>query len=982
MKKVLSIVLSIAMVVCLAPTMAFAATTSAAQADAAYSDTEGKACEGAVNVLSALGVVDGFTDGTYKPEQTVTRAQMAKLIVAALGVSEYATAKNSSYTDMGSAQWAIPVVEYATNLGIINGVGNGKFAPNKTVTYEQVATMICRALGYTTASKEMNGTYPAVFVQKARALGILDDVQGYSIGTGANRGDCAIMLYNALELAQVYADADGVTQPKNGTDNGKFQGKDGTGYLTMMGTLNKGGYSTYDIVDEKDAEDSLTPIKTYIGAAAKLVYNKEGKVLSVSDIKTTFLTGDYDKDGKFDVDGTKYTIANKPYSVFTNAGAKNATDEVTSFAETSRENPGVTTFVNNAEGTAKIFTDADDGDTFTIACKISGKTITDIFSIASWSENDAKQISASQLKKITSDKSLLSYDFPLDDDTNVDESAFILSGVSKLSDIKEDNIVAVYADNADTKKGTITKVEVGTKVVTGKCTKVKTNSDPSKVEYTVDGNVYKFSKLKGSDIQSATKATEFGVGDDVTLYLDYDGKIYKAEATETNYSYGVILTAAKTDGFDADYKTKLFTSNGESTVYTFKNKSDGETAADIGVGTLVQYKLNSKNEITKINAPVADNKTTKTKYKNGVIGGKTVASNIAVFEYKGANNEEDKAKKDNYSVLAAKDLTDDSATEATYFVNSKSDMTAILVSSDSTASNDIYGVINSIYDTQNSSEDDVYQYVGLANGAEFDAITKDKIGTYAADTKALMYITKTGDEIKSVEAVTPNYKEEISDDKKLVSGKNVVVYGKDGVVGDAEFAGMVAYKVEKADSDKVKIKNVESKTTDDKLAYQVIKDAKVYVANLKSNKKFDKWTIGSTADISINGYVVLVQTDKDSNNWDTVLYISDKDAEDCVEAGLFSSDLTAAKARVAAAKASVRTVDEVTKTAGDVSATAAAIDSAVKAAVKTTTGVTVTTDAAKVYTADKAGTYPVTITITDKTTISVSDTVKVDVVVK
>ena len=94
MKKVLSIVLSIAMVVCLAPTMAFAATTSASSS-AAYSDIEGTACEGAVNVLTALKVVDGFTDGTYKPEQTVTRAQMAKLIVAALGVSEYATAKNS-----------------------------------------------------------------------------------------------------------------------------------------------------------------------------------------------------------------------------------------------------------------------------------------------------------------------------------------------------------------------------------------------------------------------------------------------------------------------------------------------------------------------------------------------------------------------------------------------------------------------------------------------------------------------------------------------------------------------------------------------------------------------------------------------------------------------------------------------------------------------------------------------------------------------
>ncbi len=977
MKKVLSIVLSIAMVVCLAPTMAFAATTSAAQADAAYSDTEGTACEGAVNVLSALGVVDGFTDGTYKPEQIVTRAQMAKLIVAALGVSEYATAKNSSYTDMGSAQWAIPVVEYATNLGIINGVGNSKFAPNKPVTYEQVATMLCRALGYTTASKEMNGTYPAVFVQKARALGILDDIQGYSIGTGANRGDCAIMLYNALELAQVYADADGVTQPKNGTDNGKFQGKSGTGYLTMMGTLNKGGYSTYDIVDEKDADGSLTPIKTYIGAAAKLVYNKEGKVLSVSDIKTTFLTGDYDKDGKFDVDGTKYTIANKPYSVFTNAGQKNASDAVTTKADTK-----VTAFVNNAEAGSKVFTDKDDSNTFTIACKVSGKTITDIFSIASWSENDAKQISASQLKKITSDKSLLSYDFPLDDDTNVDESAFILSGVSKLSDIKEDNIVAVYADNADTKKGTITKVEVGTKVVTGKCTKVKTNETPSKVEYTVDGNVYKFSKLKGSDIESAkANSTEFKVGDDVTLYLDYAGKIYTQEATETNYSYGVVLTKAGKDGtFDGGYKIKLFTANGESTIYSFKDdpknlaseKSD-ENYTKIPAGNLVQYKLNSKNEITEINT--TDKTTKKTEYKNGVIGGKTAASNIAIFEFKGG----DETKKDNYSVLSVKDLTDNSTADAYYFENSKSDMTAILVHSDATASNDIYGVINSIYNTQNSSEDDVYQYVGLANGAEFDAMTKDqKADTYANNKFALMYITKTGDEIKSVKAVTPNYKEEVSDDKTDVNGSKVVVYGNSK--NDATFAGMKAYQVEKADSEKVKIDG----------AYQVIKDAKVYVANLKSNKKFDKWTIGSTADISINGYVVLVQTDKDSNNWDTVLYISDKDAEDCVEANLFKTvaaeqaeqAVKDAKTRVAAVKKAIddakATIGEITKQ-DTLDATKKEVEKKITTAAGAPNDVTLTIDSSKVE--NKADKYTVKVTITDKKVTSVSVVTEVEVTI-
>ena len=77
MKKVLSIVLSLVMVICMMPVMAFAVTSNAA-----YSDISGEKCEGAVNVLTALGVVDGYEDGSYKPEKTVTRAEMAKLITS------------------------------------------------------------------------------------------------------------------------------------------------------------------------------------------------------------------------------------------------------------------------------------------------------------------------------------------------------------------------------------------------------------------------------------------------------------------------------------------------------------------------------------------------------------------------------------------------------------------------------------------------------------------------------------------------------------------------------------------------------------------------------------------------------------------------------------------------------------------------------------------------------------------------------------
>jgi len=154
MKKVLSIVLSIAMVVCLMPTMAFAdSTTNAGTGEVegrqTFTDIDGEKCEGAVNVLNALGVVNGFPDGTYRPTNDVTRAQMAQMITKALNIETYANATTSIFSDMDSATWAIPQVEYCAQLGIVKGYGDGTFGPNDLVTYEQAATMLTRAVGYT-----------------------------------------------------------------------------------------------------------------------------------------------------------------------------------------------------------------------------------------------------------------------------------------------------------------------------------------------------------------------------------------------------------------------------------------------------------------------------------------------------------------------------------------------------------------------------------------------------------------------------------------------------------------------------------------------------------------------------------------------------------------------------------------------------------------------------------------------------------------
>ena len=745
MKKVLSIVLSIAMVVCLAPTMAFAATTNAAQSNAAYSDIEGTACEGAVNVLSALKVVDGFTDGTYKPEQTVTRAQMAKLIVTALGVADYATAKTSKYTDMGNAAWAIPYVEYASNLNIVNGVGNNKFNPNGLVTYEQAATMIVRALGYTDQCKEMNGTWPAVYIQKAMALNIFEDVVNGG-ANGANRGDVAIMLYNALDIAQVYADADGATQAKSGNNDTTYNGQ-GIKGVTMMGTLNKNGKSAYGTITSTQVDNAKLNIRSYLGAAGKYTADKNGDILALGDIKSTFITGDIKSDEKLDVDGTSYTINDDALSKLNDNGGSDSVSTASGVVIVN----GSTT--NDVTSTAAIKAMGKNGDkTVTLAAEVSGKTIKHIYSIATWDADDhTAKISDADIAQITKNKKLLSVKFAKDDDNNIDETSFVLNGVSKLSDIKEDNIVYVYENS----KNEISRIDVGTKVVTGEVTRIKSD------KVTIDGTEYKLATVDNA----ATNINDISAGDKVTLYLDYDGKIFDYDLDEaTTGDYAVLVSANDTipskTATASDAKVQLFTADGNATVYNVNGKkyvdnadttNNGKTVtpaattwsavtaaattkSDVtskGAFRIVKYSL-SDNKISKIQVAtdiekndaklktISDYnasgiKITKSGYLTDSNNSSTfkLADSVKIFAIKLTNNQFDFGDTDDLSVLKRADVldTDLHAYQAIY--NDKSEVVALLIDNNAT-SEDQFGIATdtSSISVNGSSENGVSFYIG------------------------------------------------------------------------------------------------------------------------------------------------------------------------------------------------------------------------------------------------------------------------------
>ena len=178
---------------------ALAVTLSSVSLAKVYNDVKGTKYEQSVDILSTLSIISGYDDGTYKPSNTVTRAEMAKLIIVSLGKESVAnTLKgDTTFSDVKANSWAAGYVGVASSLGIIKGYENGEFRPNNTVTYAEAATMLLRALNY---EKELQSEiYPSGYMKVANNAGILKDVVANSSSEGASRGNISIMVLNTLK---------------------------------------------------------------------------------------------------------------------------------------------------------------------------------------------------------------------------------------------------------------------------------------------------------------------------------------------------------------------------------------------------------------------------------------------------------------------------------------------------------------------------------------------------------------------------------------------------------------------------------------------------------------------------------------------------------------------------------------------------------------------------------------------------------------
>jgi len=252
MKKVLSLVLVLTLVLG-SFSFAFAA---------APSDVVGTEYEEAVDRLIQLGVLTGYEDGSFKPEEQITRAQFAAIVVRVKGLEAAAQAAKgtTAFSDVAAGSWASGYINIASKMGFVKGMGDGTFAPNSPVTYEQAVTMVMRALGYEEAANARGG-YPYGYLIVANENGLLDSVRGTQ-GAPAPRGLVAQLVDNALEIPQMIQTGFG-TQTK-----WVKSGTEGTEERTLLNDL--GFYNIVGRVVEINSDKKFVKVEDSDGKVKPL----------------------------------------------------------------------------------------------------------------------------------------------------------------------------------------------------------------------------------------------------------------------------------------------------------------------------------------------------------------------------------------------------------------------------------------------------------------------------------------------------------------------------------------------------------------------------------------------------------------------------------------------------------------------------------------------------------------------------------------
>lgn len=148
-------------------------------------------------VIGALGIMTGDSSGNLNLDQTVTRAEYAKMLVCASSYKDKVSgvSNSSPFKDVPYTNWAAGYVKTAVQQGWLTGYLDGSYKPNNTVTLEEAATGCLKLLGYTTA--DFSGSYPYGQLALYASLHLNTKVTATK-GAAMTRRNMMYLFYNLL----------------------------------------------------------------------------------------------------------------------------------------------------------------------------------------------------------------------------------------------------------------------------------------------------------------------------------------------------------------------------------------------------------------------------------------------------------------------------------------------------------------------------------------------------------------------------------------------------------------------------------------------------------------------------------------------------------------------------------------------------------------------------------------------------------------
>lgn len=536
---------------------------------AAFSDIQTPELAQTAAVLKSLKIMEGDSGGGFAPNRSLTRAEFAKLIVTAFGVTDVTAYKNYTvFPDVPNTHWAAGYINAAVKHAdikekhIIHGYADGTFKPDRTINYGEACTMLMLMLGY--SIEDIGLVWPGDYIARAQSAGLADGASVMTASSVMTRADAAIMLLNTLDTP------------------GKEDGK-------LIASLTSSSDSEGSILlatSETDSDLRRNQARFYTGGEEPVVKTTDGVL----------------DDALIGVSGTIYYSKTSPNTVLTIVPSGDGRSErhtvrrvqrdriETDAGETIKPARDVLLYVNGAVAKfSETWFDLQNGDQITLHYDASGSLELISASARSASQNSFVYGTKDALA-VPSGFTITKNGVRVAADSLKQYDVVTLDTASKTAIVSDKRITGRYEDGTPSFKR------------------------PEKIK--VLGQEYIVSE------RASGYFADFEAGDRITLLLDSRGAVAAAYPVSTVRAE-MVGVFAELDGEEA----KILLWNGE----TVRGKLDSQDDKKL-FGKVVTVSQSSDGDLSLIERSSAGKPSGDWDIDAGTLGGKKVAPDVRVWE--------------------------------------------------------------------------------------------------------------------------------------------------------------------------------------------------------------------------------------------------------------------------------------------------------------------------------------------------------------